>query len=57
MPDNDPAKTDPAGTLKWALRRMDWYTLSRLTDALETLGADAIKTLRDLVEAKHERAR
>ncbi len=44
-------------TVKWALQRMDWYKLERLTQALEALGPVAISVLRQLAREKHERAK
>jgi hypothetical protein len=42
-------------TIKWALRRLDWYEVSRLADALVEIGTTGY--LREVVKAKRERAK
>jgi hypothetical protein len=46
---------EAADTVKWALTRLDWYTVQRLREALAVLGAEADPVLLDLVRGKYRR--
>ncbi len=40
-PQPDTPETQAAATIKWALRRLDYYTVARLREALAVLDKDA----------------